>query len=223
MKVVRLSALLIILDQATKLVIKGFSIPWLGVHVAGMPLGESHDILGNFLRLTYIENPGMAFGVNFGDATKIFFSPFSLIASGAILGYLYSLRKGPAVIRIALALILAGAFGNFIDRTFYGVFYGTAPLFHGSVVDFIDVDFFAVTIGRFHLDRWPVFNIADSCVTVGVILFILKAQRPRSTSSLPVAPEPSDAHIAASPDASDARAPSSGTDLPSAHVPNNAL
>lgn len=177
MKILRLSAALIVLDQITKLLIKGFAIPWLGIHVAGMFPGESHDIIGSLVRLTFVENPGMAFGVNFGDATKLFFSLFSLIASGAILWYLYTLRDGPFVVRLALALILAGAFGNFIDRTFYGVFYGTAPLFHGSVVDFIDVDFFKFTIGRFHLDRWPVFNVADSCVSVGVTIFILTAKK----------------------------------------------
>ena len=187
MKVLRVSLLLILIDQATKLAIKGFAVSWLGIHVPGlMMLGESHDIIGSFLRITYIENPGMAFGVTFGDETKLFFSLFSLLAGGAVLWYLYTLRNGPLLPRLALALILAGAFGNFIDRTFYGVMYGTAPLFHGSVVDFVDVDFFTMTIGRFHLDRWPVFNIADACVSVGVVIFILTGHKPHTPDTAPL-------------------------------------
>ncbi len=166
--------MLVLLDQAVKLSIKGFSI--FGLHMQGMAMYESHEIIGNFLRITYIENPGMAFGVDFGDATKIFFSIFSLIASGAIFAYLYSVRNSSLMLRTALALILAGALGNFIDRAFYGVLYGTAPFLHGSVVDFVDVDFFKINFLRFHLSRWPVFNIADACVSVGVVLLIITFQ-----------------------------------------------
>ncbi|HET7152599.1 MAG TPA: signal peptidase II [Candidatus Kapabacteria bacterium] len=192
MKVLRLTFLLVALDQATKLFIKGFTI--FGWHMQGLTMYESHEVLGNFLRITYIENPGMAFGVDFGDTTKIFFSLFSLVASGAIFAYLYSVRNSSLMLRTSLALILAGAFGNFIDRAFYGILYGTAPFLHGSVVDFIDVDFFKINFLHFHLSRWPVFNVADACVSVGVVLLVVTfqfsqpkdaIQQPNSENSLP--------------------------------------
>jgi signal peptidase II len=69
------------------------------------------------------------------------------------------------------SLIFAGAVGNLIDRVFYGVIFSESPLFYGKVVDFIQVDIPDVAfLGWTH---FPVFNIADSCVTVGVILLIL--------------------------------------------------
>jgi signal peptidase II len=70
-------------------------------------------------------------------------------------------------------MILGGAVGNLIDRLFYGLLFGYAPLFHGRVVDFFDVDFFDVTIFGYHMSRWAVFNVADACVTIGVILLLL--------------------------------------------------
>jgi signal peptidase II len=69
-------------------------------------------------------------------------------------------------------MILGGAIGNLIDRVFYGVLYGTASLFYGRVVDFLDLDFFNLDIFGYHLSRWPVFNLADAAVTVGVILLL---------------------------------------------------
>jgi signal peptidase II len=70
-------------------------------------------------------------------------------------------------------MILGGAVGNLIDRVFYGVLFDYAPLFHGRVVDFFDVDFFDISIFGYHMSRWAVFNVADACVTVGVILLLL--------------------------------------------------
>lgn len=171
MRVLILSALIVATDQVTKLLVKGFSIPFLGIQVEGMQYGASRPVLGDFFRLTYIENPGMAFGIDLGG--KLFFSVFSVIASMAIVYYLYRARTGPLAFRISLAMILGGAVGNLIDRVFYGVFYGGAPLFYGRVVDFFDVDFFDITIGSYHMSRWPVFNIADAAVTTGVILLLI--------------------------------------------------
>ena len=150
--------------------VKGIRIPALGLSWPGMPYGSSKPILGDFLRLTYIENPGMAFGIDVGG--KLFFSIFSIAASIAIIYYLYQTRHERLGFRIALGMILGGAVGNLIDRVFYGVLFDEAPLFHGKVVDFFDVDFFNVTIGSYHLSRWPVFNIADASVTVGVLLLL---------------------------------------------------
>ena len=170
MKILNLSIFVLLADQITKLMVKGIQIPALGIHTLGLPLGSSRPILGDFLRLTYIENPGMAFGIDLGG--KLFFSVFSILASIGILVYLYKARNENLTFRIALALILGGAVGNLIDRVFYGVFFSDAPLFYGKVVDFIDADFFNVNLFGYQLTRWPVFNIADASVTCGVILML---------------------------------------------------
>ena len=170
MRVLILSGLIVLTDQASKLMIKGASIPFLGISLEGMPYGSSKPFLGSFLRITYIENPGMAFGIDLGG--KLFFSLFSILASVAIFFYLYRAREESLGLRISLAMILGGAIGNLIDRVFYGVLYGTASLFYGRVVDFLDLDFFNVDIFGYHLSRWPVFNLADAAVTIGVILLL---------------------------------------------------
>jgi signal peptidase II len=170
-RVLVFSLILIVADQITKLLVKGVSIPWLGIEWKGMPYGASHPIIGDFFRLTYIENPGMAFGIDLGG--KLFFALFSLAASVAIIVYLYRHRHAPFGFRISLAMILGGAIGNFIDRTFYGVLFGEGPLFQGRVVDFFDVEFFNITVLGHSMSRWPVFNIADASVTIGVLLLLL--------------------------------------------------
>ncbi len=175
MKILNLSLFIVITDQITKLWVKGISIPALGIHVTGLPLGFSRPVLGDFLRLTYIENPGMAFGIDIGG--KIFFSVFSILASIGILFYLFKARNENLAFRIALAMILGGAVGNLIDRVFYGVIFHEGPLFYGRVVDFIDADFFNVNILGYHLTRWPVFNIADASVTCGVVLMLISHRR----------------------------------------------
>jgi signal peptidase II len=169
-RVLLLSILIILSDQTSKLLVKGISIPWLGISIDGMRYGESRPILGDFFRLTYIENPGMAFGIDIGG--KLFFSIFSVLASMAILLYLYKAREESLGLRVALAMILGGAVGNLIDRVFYGVVFGDAPLFYGRVVDFLDVDFFNINILGYHLSRWPVFNVADAAVTIGVFVLL---------------------------------------------------
>lgn len=199
MRILYLTLFIVVADQLTKLAVKGLSIPFLGIHVEGMVLGASKPILGDFLRITYIENPGLAFGIDLGG--KVFFTIFSIVASIGILFYLYKVREEQLSYRLPLAMILGGAFGNLIDRVFYGFLFHDAALFYGRVVDFIDVDFFDVNLFGYHLSRWPIFNIADASVTLGVILFILfypKAHRkePRSvfasTSTVQeVTPKPS--------------------------------
>lgn len=186
MRVLVLSVLIVVSDQITKLMVKGISIPALGIHFEGMRYGSSTPVWGDFFRLTYIENPGMAFGIDLGG--KLFFSIFSVLASGAILIYLFKARTEPLGFRLSLALILGGAIGNLIDRVFYGVIFNEAPLFYGKVVDFFDVDFFNISIGNYHLSRWPVFNIADAAVTVGVVLLLIFH---RSTQNVPAAAVPS--------------------------------
>lgn len=171
-KVLFLTAFIVVADQITKFMIKGIEIPFLGIYFQGMPLGTSFPVLGDFLRITFIENPGMAFGIEIVDG-KIFLTLFSIIASFGILFYLYIMRKEKFLFRLSLALILGGAIGNLIDRTFYGVIYGESTLFHGKVVDFIDVDFFNIDLWGFHLNRFWVFNIADASVSIGVMMMLI--------------------------------------------------
>ncbi|HZY09771.1 MAG TPA: signal peptidase II, partial [Bacteroidota bacterium] len=170
--------------------VKGITLPAFGIDVTGFQLGSSRPILGDFLRLTYIENPGMAFGIDLGG--KLFFSIFSIFACACILLYLFMSKEESIVFRTSLAMILGGAVGNLIDRVFYGVLFGEAPLFYGKVVDFLDVDFFNINLFGYSLSRWPVFNVADASVTCGVLL-MLSAHRKQSRESV-VIPETSSAN-----------------------------
>ena len=171
MRVLYVTGFIVLIDQVVKLLIKGFEIPLLNLYVSGMSLGESHQIFGDFLRLTFIENPGMAFGIDLGG--KLFLTIFSIFASIGIFIYLYRIRQEAFVVRLALALILGGAVGNLIDRVFYGVIFGEGALFYGKVVDFIDVDFFNLNFMGIHANRFPVFNIADASVSCGVVLLLV--------------------------------------------------
>lgn len=162
----------VVLDQATKLFVKGFTLPFF--HHEGLQLGTSVPMLGDALRLTYIENPGMAFGIELGS--QLYLAIFSLLASLGVLYYLHKLRDELLVIRVSLALILGGAIGNLIDRVFYGVIFDEASLFYGKVVDFIDVNFL-------HLSRFGIFNVADAAVTTGVVLLLVfhrKTEMPKT-------------------------------------------
>ena len=135
--------------------------------------GEIIPVIGEFFRITFIENPGLAFGFDPGIDFKLAISVFSVIASIGLLFYLFKIKNQKFPLRLSIAFILGGAIGNLIDRVFYGVFYGYAPLFYGKVVDFFDVDFFDFSILGKHYDRWPIFNIADASVTIGVLILLL--------------------------------------------------
>ena len=163
----------IFVDQLSKFFIKGINIPFLNISIEGMYYGESISVIGNFFKITFIENPGMAFGFNPGSEFKLWIAIFSLIASIGLIVYLYVVRNKSLSLRIALAMILGGAVGNLIDRIFYGIIYKYAPAFYGKVVDFFDFDFFNFSIFGRSYDRWPIFNIADASVTIGVIILIL--------------------------------------------------
>lgn len=132
-----------------------------------MKLYQSFSVLGDFFRITYIENSGMAFGIKMGQSS--FFTVFALIASLGILIYLFKMKGEHIVARLSMAMILGGALGNLWDR-----------ITRGSVVDFFDVEFFDINIPAFKvaffnfpgysLDRWPVFNVADIAITVGMLM-----------------------------------------------------
>ena len=131
----------VIIDQISKYIVQ-----------QSMALYTSIPLLGDFVKLTYIHNPGAAFGIMPGNRTV--FLALSLIACGVMLYYLYIIPRTERWGRLALMGILGGAVGNLIDRIRFG-----------EVTDFVDVGF--------ETYRWPVFNVADMAVTIGVaILFI---------------------------------------------------
>lgn len=194
MRVLYVTGVIVVLDQVTKLLIKGFAIPSLGLYHNGLQLGESIPVLGEFFRITFVENPGMAFGIDAGS--KLFLTLFTLAATIGITYYLYTIRSEPLPMRLSLACILGGAIGNLIDRVFYGVIFGEGPLLHGKVVDFLDVDFFDISIAGLELTRWFVFNIADAAVSCGVVLMLLaqwllpdQASEDRDSASISVPPD----------------------------------
>lgn len=161
LKIVWLAAAIVVLDQVTKLLIKG--VPFLGIE--GFPYGHSTPFIGDIFRLTYIENPGIAFGIHI-PAMKVFFSIFSIIAAIGI--FIYLKRKISILNKwetLGLVLIMGGAVGNLIDRCFYGVLYGEEALFYGRVVDFIDFGY--------KENWWPIFNVADSAVSIGVTILAI--------------------------------------------------
>jgi signal peptidase II len=172
LRILYLTLAVIITDQISKFYIKGISVPALNLKFDGMYLGESIPVIGDFFRITFTENPGMAFGFDPGSDFKLFISVFSLVASIGLLIYFYSVRNKSLSLKIAIALILGGAVGNVIDRMFYGLIYDYSPLFYGKVVDFFDFDFVNFSIFGRSYDRWPIFNIADAAVSVGVLILL---------------------------------------------------
>jgi len=116
-------------------------------------LYQSKPVIQDFLHFTYVTNDGMAFGLSFPGGKHILLI-MTILLTGFIMGFLWKEKNGHPLIKYGLALILSGAIGNLIDRMLYG-----------KVVDFLDL-----MIGNFH---WYIFNIADSSVTIGMILFII--------------------------------------------------
>lgn len=177
----------LVLDQAIKI--------WIKTH---LHLGEEIHIAGNWFIIHFTENNGMAFGLELaGGFGKLFLSVFRIIAAGAIGYYCYTLIRSQASLKLVLfiSLIFAGAVGNIIDSIFYGLIFtesdyrvaemfpdkGYAPLLHGKVVDMF---YFPIIEGTFPdwVPFWgnenfiffrPVFNLADSAITLGVFCIIL--------------------------------------------------
>jgi signal peptidase II len=184
LKALYISLTVVIVDQLSKFLVKGFSIPFLNINFEGMHLGQVIPVIGDFFRITFVENPGMAFGYDPGNSFKLIISIFSLIASIGLIFYLYVIRDRNWSLKIAIAMILGGAVGNLIDRTFYGIIYNYAPVFYGRVVDFFDFDFFDFTLLGRSYDRWPVFNIADASVTIGVLILLLFYKKHQETGEI---------------------------------------
>ena len=116
-------------------------------------LYQSKPVIQDLLHFTYVTNDGMAFGLSFPGGKHVLLI-MTILLTGFIVGFLWKEKDGHPLIKYGLALILGGAIGNLIDRLLYG-----------KVVDFLDL-----MIGNFH---WYIFNVADSSVTIGMILFII--------------------------------------------------
>ncbi|MGQ9819005.1 MAG: signal peptidase II [Candidatus Kapaibacteriales bacterium] len=165
---------LLLLDQSSKILIHNrFDVKYLNsdYFVVKNPDSEIR-IIGDFLKFVYVENAGMAFGIQFGEY-KILLSFFSIAASIFLISIVLKLEQEKVPIQIAFSLITAGAIGNLIDRVFYGIIFGYGKVFWGRVIDFVQVDIPDITIGSVNYTHFPVFNVADSCITIGVIILIL--------------------------------------------------
>lgn len=171
MRILFVSLAIIIADQVSKFLVKGINLPFLGLVTKGMKPGSSIDVIDNFFRLTFIENPGMAFGLEI--VNKEIRSIFTIIASIFIVYFIYKNRNESLYLRLSLALILGGAIGNLIDRIFYGVIYGSDKLLMGNVVDFFQVNIPDIKIFGKVFYSWPIFNIADVAISAGFVLILI--------------------------------------------------
>lgn len=169
----------IVLDQIVKLLV-----------YSNMYLHEEIPVFGDVFKLNYTLNPGMAFGMEIGgDHGKLILTAFRLFAMVGIAWYLIKLAKkdAPSGLLWCIGSILGGAIGNVIDSTFYGVFLkdnvipnSPTPWFHGQVIDmfYIDIcychipDWIPVFGGQTHA-LWPIFNIADASIFVGVAVILI--------------------------------------------------
>ena len=182
-------AVILFFDQVFKFWIK-----------TNMTLGQEFNVFGDWFIIHFTENPGMAFGLEFsGNYGKLILSLFRLVAITVLVVYIYNLtrQKASNLVLVSLSLVLAGAMGNMIDSAFYGMIFSSSNYFevaqlmppeggygtflHGKVVDML---YFPIISGtypdwipylsgsEFQFFR-PVFNIADSSITIGVILMVL--------------------------------------------------
>jgi signal peptidase II len=165
--------LVLLADQVSKIWIK-----------TNMYLGQEFKILGDWFIIHFTENNGMAFGLEFGgEFGKLALSLFRIFAVAGIgyaLHYMVKHKYHRGLI-LNVALIFAGALGNIIDSVFYGIIFKYETLFHGRVVDML---YFPIVKGVFPtwLPIWggeqfeffrPVFNLADTAISVGVIMILI--------------------------------------------------
>ena len=183
MKVLFVSLAVLIIDQLSKLYIKGFSFPIFNIQHRGMYQGQRIPIWGDLFNITFIENSGIAFGINFGSEFKLLVSLFTMMAVIALFYYLIRIKDKPLSLRLSVALIIGGAAGNLIDRIFYGMLYGYSGLFYGKVVDFFDIRIFNLLLFDKIFGSY-VFNIADAALTAGVIMLMFAYRKKESVVDL---------------------------------------
>lgn len=182
---VAIVVILIVIDQVIKF--------WVKTHLA---LGQTIPLLGEWFNLHFVENEGMAFGISFGQQVgKFLLSLVRILLAGALCWYIANRirrEKMDWLVLSILCLVIAGAFGNILDSMFYGILFtesdflqvaqwspghGYAPFFFGKVVDMFYLRIFPFPEG-FPIwgGSWffpAVFNFADSCITVGILLAII--------------------------------------------------
>lgn len=187
-KLILLGMILVVLDQVVKILVK-----------TNMEIGDHFNVIGNWFQIYFIENEGMAFGMKFGGTVgKFLLSLFRIGLFAMLWWWIATLvkkrfdsegkvvlkedgrQKVPEGVLVGLTLITAGAFGNIIDCLFYGIIFNYAPFMFGRVVDMLYfplIDTFwpqwmPFVGGERLLFFAPVFNIADSCVTIGALYLI---------------------------------------------------
>ncbi|MCH3941278.1 MAG: signal peptidase II [Bacteroidales bacterium] len=187
-KLILLGMILVVFDQVVKILVK-----------TNMEIGDHFNVIGNWFQIYFIENEGMAFGMKFGGTVGKFLLSLFRIGLFALLWWWIATlvkkrfdsegkvvlkedgrQKVPEGVLVGLTLITAGAFGNILDCLFYGIMFNYAPFMFGRVVDMLYfplIDTFwpqwmPFVGGERLLFFAPVFNIADSCVTIGALYLI---------------------------------------------------
>ena len=175
-KLIILGIVLVVLDQIIKVLVK-----------TNMDLGETINVIGDWFKLHFVLNKGMAFGMAFGGYWgKILLSVFRIVLFGALCWWIDKLAKKPETpvgVLVGLTMITAGAMGNIIDCFFYGLIWpetvmSGAPFafMFGQVVDMFYFPLFDYKLPWMDYPRTffgAVFNFADSCVTCGAIYLLL--------------------------------------------------
>lgn len=144
------SGAVLVLDQVTKVLVDNT-----------MTMHQSIEIIPHFASLTYLRNTGAAFGFLAGARSGlriVFFAFISSVAIGCIVYLIRGLRPQQKTLLLSLSLILGGAVGNLIDR-----------LRLGEVIDFIDLHWYDI--------HWPAFNVADSAISIGVVILFIHMLR----------------------------------------------
>ncbi len=175
-----ISLLVILIDQAVKMIVH-FEMDF------GSP-GQI-QVFGDWFKLHYTTNPGMAFGMEIGsEYGKLILTSFRLVAMAGIGYYLYHIitHKNHPVFIVCIAMILGGAIGNLVDSIFYGIWLNNAPYnapspwFHGQVVDMFYFDIWEGYLpdwvpiwGGDYTALWPIFNIADASIFIGVAIILI--------------------------------------------------
>lgn len=174
-----ISLAVIIIDQTSKLLVYN-----------NMYLHQEINVIGDWFRLHYLLNPGMAFGIRWNNEFgKLALTAFRIAAMFGIGYYLWKMaaKNAHSGFLLCMALILGGAVGNVIDSTFYGVLLNNHPegsptaWFHGQVIDmlffpiveFYIPDWVPLKGGEYFLFFSPVFNIADSSIFIGVVAILI--------------------------------------------------